>query len=129
MSIPHLDDRVPHGMPRPSRDVRHVIVRSIVEPLGTARRPELAAEPIGPGSGQPVGHDDALDHVGEYGDPGPTPQSHRHDRPIASSADRSIDTDQPGRAPEARTDQPPTPGLERERAGRRGEVDRGGRGG
>ena len=61
------------------------------------------------GGSQPVGDDDAFDHVGDHRAAGTTLQPDRHDRAVGPATDRSVDTDEPRRAPEARPDQPSPP--------------------
>ncbi len=53
-------------------------------------------------------------------------QPDRHDSAVGATTDRPVDTDEPGRAPEARPDEPAAARLAGEGAGGCGELDGGG---
>jgi hypothetical protein len=88
--------------------------------------PEFGAQPVGVRGVQRVGNDDAFDHVGNHGAPRAVPESDRHDGAAASPADRSVNSDEPGRTPESRSHQTASTRLTREQAGNGGEFEGGG---
>jgi hypothetical protein len=75
---------------------------------------------------QVVRNHDTFDHVGDHGAAGATAKPDRHDGTVGSSANRSVDTDEPRWTPEARTREAPTARLACEDSSGSGELDSGG---
>ena len=80
---------------------------------------------LGPLEG--VGGDDAVDHVGEHGDPRAALEAHGDRGPtIGPAAQRAVDLGEAGRAAEAGDGEALAPGDEAERSGGGGEPQGGG---
>ena len=90
------------------------------------RSPEFGAGPVGRRWAETVGDHDPFDHVGDDCAPGASVEPDRDDGTVGATADRPIDSDESGRTPKARPDQPPPARFAVERSGGSGELDGGG---
>jgi len=90
--------------------------------------PQFGSDTVGGGGPKVVGDHDAFDHVGDHRSTRSALEPDRHHGAVRATADRSVDADEPGRAPKARPDQASPTRLAGEGSGGSGELDGGGGG-
>ena len=88
--------------------------------------PQVGAGPVRPPGVEAIDGNDAIDHVGEDGDPRSTTDANGHDAPTMVASHRSIETDEPRRRAEGGGSQPEPARRRGECPCRRGELNRGG---
>ncbi len=92
--------------------------------LGFEGTPQQGAQPGGVDAFEQVGNDDAIDHVGEHGDPSPIAKAHRDDHACGQTPDGSVETDGARWTAETGRDQPLVARDLTQRAGGGGEPER-----